>query len=215
MARKPVIKKKDLLSAAHKLFREKGVDNTSVSDIVKEAGVAQGTFYNYYKSKDEIFAAVLEKATDNIIGKVRETAELKDLTPDEKLRRMVLTDFKINRTDDSLFNILHEDRYAGAHQKYIVNRINKLSPIYAEVIRQGNKTGCFNTTFPDEAAAFFLVGTKFVFDPAFFTYDEKGMLEMVKAVDDFAERILGAVPGTFTAEKMERGIIDYFRSEIK
>ena len=215
MARKPVIKKEDILSAAHKLFSEKGVDDTSVSDIVKEAHVAQGTFYNYYKSKDEIFAAVLEKATDNIIEKVRETAEADGLTPAEKIGKMVLTDFKINRTDDSLFAVLHEDRYAGAHQKYIVNRINKLKPIYAEVIRQGNKTGCFNTQFPEEAAAFFLVGTKFVFDPAFFTYDEKSMLKMVKAVDDFAERILGAVPGTFTAEKMEQGIIDYFRSERK
>ena len=56
----PETRKSELLAAAETLFRENGVDRTAVSDIVKKAGVAQGTFYNYYQSKDEIFAAVLE-----------------------------------------------------------------------------------------------------------------------------------------------------------
>lgn len=47
-------KKAALLTAAYKLFTEKGIDNTSVSEIVKEAKMAKGTFYLYFKDKYEI-----------------------------------------------------------------------------------------------------------------------------------------------------------------
>jgi TetR/AcrR family transcriptional regulator, fatty acid metabolism regulator protein len=48
-----------ILAAAREEFSEKGYHNTSVSDIVKRCGVAQGTFYLYFKSKREIFGSLL------------------------------------------------------------------------------------------------------------------------------------------------------------
>lgn len=48
------IKRKSLLDAAFKLFISKGIHNTSVSDIVKGAGMAKGTFYLYFKDKYDI-----------------------------------------------------------------------------------------------------------------------------------------------------------------
>jgi AcrR family transcriptional regulator len=50
-----------IIEAALNRFSEKGLHATKVSDIVKEAGVAQGTFYLYFKNKDEIFLAIVEK----------------------------------------------------------------------------------------------------------------------------------------------------------
>lgn len=47
-------KKKRLLDAAYKLFMEKGIQDTTVNNIVKEAGVAKGTYYLYFKDKAEI-----------------------------------------------------------------------------------------------------------------------------------------------------------------
>ena len=44
-----------LLDAAVRKFHQKGYQKTRISDIVSEAGVAQGTFYLYFKSKEEIF----------------------------------------------------------------------------------------------------------------------------------------------------------------
>ncbi len=188
----PETRKEELLAAAAALFRKDGVDRTAVSDIVREAHVSQGTFYNYFQSKDEIFAAVLEQATSDMMEEMRKTGERTDLDPFQKLKLLSLQDFQLNRTNDSLFDVLHESRYADAHQKYIVARIEKLRPIYANVIRQGVEKGVFNTPYPEEAAHFMLTAIKFVFDPAFFTYSEEGMLRMGQAVGDFCERILGA-----------------------
>lgn len=192
MQKSPETRKGELLAAATALFRKNGVDRTAVSDIVREAHVSQGTFYNYFQSKDEIFVAVLEQATADMVEEIRETGERTDLDPLQKLKSLSLQDFQINRTNDSLFDVLHESRYADAHQKYIVARIEKLRPIYANVIRQGVEQGIFHTLYPEEAAHFMLTAVKFVFDPAFFTYSEEGMIRMGQAVGDFCERILGA-----------------------
>jgi AcrR family transcriptional regulator len=50
----------EFLSIALRLFRERGVEATSVEDIVSAAGVAKGTFYLYFKTKGELAAATLE-----------------------------------------------------------------------------------------------------------------------------------------------------------
>jgi len=51
-------KKKELFSSAKKLFSVKGFKETNVADITKKAGVAVGTFYNYYPSKEKLFMEI-------------------------------------------------------------------------------------------------------------------------------------------------------------
>jgi AcrR family transcriptional regulator len=58
--------KESLIEAAIKLFEEQGYHSTKVSDIVREAGVAQGTFYLYFKSKEDMFRYIAETCLDEI-----------------------------------------------------------------------------------------------------------------------------------------------------
>ena len=65
-------KKQDaLLNTAYHLFTEKGFQKTSISDIVNEAGVAKGTFYYYFKSKEEVMDAIIERFIEQDVQKVR------------------------------------------------------------------------------------------------------------------------------------------------
>src|SRR3982074_18757 len=50
---------KEILEAARRIFASLGYATTSVKEIAKEAGMAKGTFYLYFKSKEEVFTAVL------------------------------------------------------------------------------------------------------------------------------------------------------------
>ncbi|MFN0224788.1 TetR/AcrR family transcriptional regulator [Paenibacillus caseinilyticus] len=59
-----------LLEAALVLFTEKGYHETKVSDIVKRAGVAQGTFYLYFQSKETIFTSIIENTNAAILEQV-------------------------------------------------------------------------------------------------------------------------------------------------
>ena len=60
----------ELVSAAAAVFAERGVANTAVSDIVKAAGVAQGTFYLYFDSKDDVVLAVVERIGDGMVERI-------------------------------------------------------------------------------------------------------------------------------------------------
>lgn len=209
----PETRKSELLAAAETLFRENGVDRTAVSDIVKKAGVAQGTFYNYYQSKDEIFAAVLEHVSEHTVMEIQRTAERKDIGVTEKIGLISQQDFLMNRENDPLFDVLHEPRYAYAHQQYIVSRILLIQPIYAKLIRQGVEEKLFDTPYPEQAALLLLTATKFVFDPAFFTYNSEEMLRMAEAVQDINERIVGIKTHNPLPKKLEQGIKNYNGSD--
>ena len=52
-------KREDLLNATYELFTSKGVFDTSISDIVKKANMAKGTFYLYFKDKYDIRNALI------------------------------------------------------------------------------------------------------------------------------------------------------------
>ncbi len=87
-ARAVVVDKREaILRAAIKIFARKGYFNSKVADIASEAGIADGTVYLYFKSKDEILHSVFDRAMEEFIteGK-REIAEIAE--PDRRLRRI-------------------------------------------------------------------------------------------------------------------------------
>ncbi|KQL35777.1 MULTISPECIES: TetR/AcrR family transcriptional regulator [Bacillaceae] len=65
-------KKRNVLQAAKHLFIEKGFRSTSVQDIIDEANISKGTFYNYFSSKNECIVAIIESAREEILIKRRE-----------------------------------------------------------------------------------------------------------------------------------------------
>ncbi|TQR16208.1 TetR/AcrR family transcriptional regulator [Psychrobacillus vulpis] len=65
-------RKKNVLLAAQRLFIEKGFSSTSVQDIIEEAKISKGTFYNYFSSKNECIVAILENVKEETSIKRRE-----------------------------------------------------------------------------------------------------------------------------------------------
>lgn len=73
-----------IVAAAEKLFRERGVDAVGLAELMKAAGFTQGGFYNHFKSKDALVAAVMEKAMEDggdAVASGIESARAADLDP--------------------------------------------------------------------------------------------------------------------------------------
>src|SRR5438552_5682769 len=85
---RPVADKREtLLRAAIRVFAHNGYFNSKVADIAREAGVADGTVYLYFKSKEEILHSVFDKSMEDAIADGRKRLEgVND--PREKLRRI-------------------------------------------------------------------------------------------------------------------------------
>ncbi|KRL68297.1 TetR family transcriptional regulator [Companilactobacillus versmoldensis DSM 14857 = KCTC 3814] len=69
-------KKGRLFDAAHVLFLERGFKNTSVADIADIAGVAVGSFYLYFKSKEDIFVQIYDSENEHIKNEIISKVDL-------------------------------------------------------------------------------------------------------------------------------------------
>lgn len=102
-------KRKKIIESALKLFEEKGYHSTKISDIVQDAGMAQGTFYLYFKSKEDMFRHVAEACLDEIVGALAQgPSETEDSFGDRmlfKIIRQTLTIYYENRT---ILNIIKQ-----------------------------------------------------------------------------------------------------------
>src|SRR3954464_12206209 len=80
-------KREAIMRAATKVFARSGYLNSKVADIARAAGVADGTVYLYFKSKEEILHSIFDPGVENAIKEARE--QLETITdPREKLRRI-------------------------------------------------------------------------------------------------------------------------------
>ncbi|MBS4535223.1 helix-turn-helix transcriptional regulator [Clostridium sp. D2Q-14] len=68
-------KKFDLNKAAHEVFLEKGYKNTNISDITSKAGMAVGSFYKHYQSKEELFLEIYIKENEKIRNQLIDTID--------------------------------------------------------------------------------------------------------------------------------------------
>lgn len=80
--------KESLLEAARQLFVKRGVESTTMSDIAEAAGKVRRTIYTYFKSKEDIYWAVVESETNRVMEKLA-TIVNEDLSPEEKLTNYI------------------------------------------------------------------------------------------------------------------------------
>ncbi|WP_233457025.1 TetR/AcrR family transcriptional regulator [Blautia producta] len=65
--KEPEVRKGELLDAAQKLFVEKGYAKTTVTDILNVHGLSKGVFYYYFKSKEEVMDAIIQRMVDDMV----------------------------------------------------------------------------------------------------------------------------------------------------
>ena len=87
-ATKEAIREK-IVKAALSLFQTKGFDATTTKAIARKAGIAEGTVFNYFKSKDDIALHFFEQEVDSAMAAVRDNPRLKKAPLEEKLFALV------------------------------------------------------------------------------------------------------------------------------
>ena len=78
-------RKQEIINTALKIFIHKGYEKTSVNDILNEIGIAKGTFYHYFKAKEEVLDAVIADTTGTIVNKIEKIIADYSLNPEDKL----------------------------------------------------------------------------------------------------------------------------------
>src|SRR5689334_1662479 len=94
-----------IIQAATKLFAGKGFYNAKVSDVAKEAAVADGTIYLYFKNKDDLLISIFEESMDNFIASVGERMRQSE-GPVEKLRQFIHLHLELVRQNQNTSQVL-------------------------------------------------------------------------------------------------------------
>ncbi|MGE5458983.1 MAG: TetR/AcrR family transcriptional regulator [Methanobacterium sp.] len=143
-------RKREILDAARELFFEKGYINTSIGEIAKKIGIAQGLFYHYFNSKDEVFCMVMEEFTDEIIGRLKHVIALPNVSLHEKIDQIfkVLLDID-DRRDPSLSDELHFTVQTELH--------SRLTMRIAEEMKDSVKTMLEENGIANSHAAAYLI----------------------------------------------------------
>lgn len=137
-------KREAILRAAIKVFAIKGYFNSKVADIAKEAGIADGTVYLYFKSKDEILHSVFDRAMEEFISEgKKEIAEIED--PQEKLRRIAKLHLKRLGADRDMAVVFQVELRGSTKfmEEFSAAGFADYLEIISEIFEEGQKQGVF------------------------------------------------------------------------
>ncbi|HBV88826.1 MAG TPA: TetR/AcrR family transcriptional regulator [Desulfosporosinus sp.] len=189
-------RRNEILDAADELFGQKGFDGTSTNDILEKVGIARGTLYYHFKSKEDIMDALIERYNVRILQAAQEIAADKSIPVSERIIRVVMALNISGGSSKEIIELIHKPQNALMHQKIQKVIINGVTPILAGIIREGIEQGLFSTPYPYECMEMIVAYTNTVFDDdmVIMTNEERAL--RIQAFVYNAERLLGAESGS-------------------
>lgn len=133
------------IEVARQLFARKGVENTTMNDIASASSKGRRTIYTYFKSKREIFNAVIETETDKILSRLRVILS-KPVSPEEKFRDYVAARFDamkdiVGRNGSLRAGFFRDVRKVERAQRLIAS---KEEVLLSEILTEGVERGDFH-----------------------------------------------------------------------
>jgi TetR/AcrR family fatty acid metabolism transcriptional regulator len=152
-------KHQQIIEAAVRVFARNGYYNSRVSDIAREAGVASGTIYLYFKTKDEILVTLFREKMAAWVTHVRD-AIADEPDPVAKIRRLVALHFSVLEKDPALAEVVQVElrqghkffRGASAHE------ISAYFELIGTVLEEGQAARVFRDDVPVKVATKVLFG---------------------------------------------------------
>ncbi|MCE5242815.1 MAG: TetR family transcriptional regulator [Desulfobacteraceae bacterium] len=160
MRRKDTEKHRRILDAAVRVFARKGFFRARISEIAREAEVADGTVYLYFKNKDDLLISIFEEKMRDFIAGVRTAMKER---PDARFRLLCLIErhlaaFQADPDLAAVFQV--ELRRSGRFMKdYSKDALKEYLDLIGEVVEQGRREGSFRGDFPAGLARGLIFGT--------------------------------------------------------
>ena len=142
------VRKAELLGAAEALFFEKGYEQTTVNAIIEKVGVSKGTFYYYFKSKEEIVDCLAERAGDQSMHQIQAVVDHEDLDALGKLNRVYETarEWQIANVElvMTILGVMYRDENLLLKHRIQQRSLEMSVQIFSTIIAQGLREGTFD-----------------------------------------------------------------------
>jgi AcrR family transcriptional regulator len=201
---KPEERKAEIIQAARYLFLTKGYEQVSMQDVMDALGIAKGTIYYYFKSKEDLFEAVTFDLVDRVTAAMKEVAQSSTGSALERLQQLLMAG-QVAASNGQILEHLHTSANQTMHLRMLAVAIQQQAPIYAEIIEQGCREGICNCAHPLECAEFILWSAQALTDQGFYPWSEEDLLRRMNAFPSIIESILHSPAGS----------LDFMRQMIK
>ncbi|MGH2691907.1 MAG: TetR/AcrR family transcriptional regulator [Actinomycetota bacterium] len=150
VTKSPDVRRQELMDAAVHIFKDKGISRTTVSDITESAGVAKGTFYLYFDSKEQLLGAIKERFVDEILAHATSDYERVGREDWWALVDSVIenwTDFMLERAD--MIQVIMQEPMTPESYRVFADCEARVDAMFASGIQAGIEAGAFKTGDPE------------------------------------------------------------------
>lgn len=159
-------RRNEILDVAERLFCTRGYDQTSTNDILAEIGIARGTLYYHFTSKEDILDAMIDRILDEIVRRTTRIALDTSVPVLERLTQSVLAANVDTKTGDMILEQMHKPQNALMHAKMQERLLKQLIPMFTKLIEDGISQGLMQSDDPENTIEMLLLYSNTVFDDA-------------------------------------------------
>jgi AcrR family transcriptional regulator len=147
-----------LLKKAAEEFAKKGFDKANINEISRSAGYASGTVYNYFKSKDKLFGAVVSEAARLTVERFVEARA--GASARDSLRALAVADTEVLREEEAFVKVLAGEAMDPSSKDYklIIAGLGPFINTVSKILKQGQKNGEIRKDKPVEQLSLFFLG---------------------------------------------------------
>lgn len=189
----PEVRQAELIDAALELFCSAGYEKTMVADIVKKAGVAKGTFFYYFPTKEAVLEAICARWATNVATSFQ--LKSRQLSGLNKLQSFILQLFFPDPLDVLFDRLWSEKQFNLIFHIWEQQVETVFNPLLANIIQQGNQEGTMHVAHISETIAFFWSTLNAIWDALFLKEPAEVLRVKAKIAESVLERILGIKEG--------------------
>ncbi|MDQ0272751.1 TetR/AcrR family transcriptional regulator [Cytobacillus purgationiresistens] len=196
-------RRNEILDVAEALFNEQGYDGTSTHDILKKIGIARGTLYYHFESKEAIMDGIIDRYNKKVIEGAQAIAEKKEVSVIERLLLSITSLNVSGAVSEELMTHIHKPQNALMHQKIQRVLFKEITPIFTIIIQNGIEENLFHTDYPFETVEMLLVYASTIFDDGTIELTREEQSRRMIAFAYNAERLLGTEQGVISQQLMK------------
>ena len=203
-------RRNEILDVAERLFCSRGYDQTSTNDILAEIGIARGTLYYHFSSKEDILDAMIDRILDEIVRRASQIALDGSIPVLERMTQTILASNVDTKTGDMILEQMHKPQNALMHAKMQERLLKQLIPLFTKLIEDGISQGLMQTADPEDTIEMLLLYANTVFDDAI-AYSEADKKKKVLAFINNTEILLHMEKGSL----LEAMLPMFYRQETR
>lgn len=209
------VRRNEILDVTRKLVYTKGYEQMTIQDILDDLQIAKGTFYHYFKSKQDLLEALLERMQEEGEHLLLPILHNDTLSALEKFQRFfsTLARWKTEQKTFllSLMRVWYRDENAIVRHKLHRAGVKWITPLFTVIIEQGLREGVFTTAYTEQISEVIVQlgeGLNYSLAELLLSFEpERPNLARLEAVlaaySDAIERVLGAPTGSLHIIDME------------